>query len=148
MNSHVGYLVLLSFLKLGGQKYLLLSLFCEGASRGNNSYYDIPLFPKTAKIIHTSNIRSLMVRLGAVPTIIELSRIWMFFEFHEECWLSCRVYLELVCYSGCLIPVIICFVSHSSVSWLTLNLHFLAYNLHLATKSSIFSVFFCLYSRR
>ena len=49
------------------------------------------------------------------------------------------------CNSGCFVPVITCSMSRSSFSWLSLNLHFLACNLHLAMKSSIFSVFFCLY---
>ena len=39
------------------------------------------------------------------------------------------------CNSGCLVPVITCSLSCSSASWLSLNLHFLARNLHLATKS-------------
>ena len=42
VSSHVGYLVYCS--KLQGRKYLLLSLFSEGASKGNNSYYDTAAF--------------------------------------------------------------------------------------------------------
>ena len=51
-----------------------------------------------------------MVRLGTVLIIIELSagaeipiiillhdRIWMFFEFRDECMVSCGAYLEQVC---------------------------------------------------
>lgn len=46
------------------------------------------------------------------------------------------------CRSEYLVPIIIWSIIHSSVSQMSLNLHFCTWNLHLARKSSIFSVSF------
>ena len=108
------------------------------------SMWDIFLLGRNGCVhIAYSGFALLHLSPGCLPSESQPCGSWKLhvFDHYVELPEASILYLSLVAASVIQASVIICSMSRSLVSWLSLNLHLFACKLHLATKSSIFSVF-------